>query len=899
MMRRMLLAPLGKPELFTRLAAGHAAGITVITPNQRLAQALASEFDRAQIAQGRKVWETADILPFTAFVERAYEDALYSDLVAQLPSLLTPDEEQQLWEELVRADRGRDLLAVSGTAALAREAWQLAHAWALVPGLKRQALDDDAQAFAEWSRRYQKRTHDGRLTDRARLPEVVAGVLGHPWVKKPALLVAYGFDIVTPQQQALFDAYREQGAELRVCGPRSVRSKAMRIACADAREEIGQAARWARARLEQNSVGNDMRIGVVVPDLGKRKNAIRRVFAQTMLPGGGKQTLPFNISLGDPLGAWPLAAHALLALDLAGREIEFERASLLVRSPFLAAGDSESQARAKLDGALRRRAEPSITLERLLALVSEAPVLAQKLAALAEFRKARLFAPQSPGAWGRAFSEALELVGFPGERALDSDEYQTLGKWHELLAQFARLERVTAKMGFGEALARLKRMALEALFQPETPEVPVQVLGVLEAAGMEFDHLWVMGLSDESWPPAPRPNPFLPLALQRDAKLPNASPAENLAVARRLTAGWLGCAPEVVLSHPLQEDERMLGASPLIAEVAVRSLELPRFDTWRDAIHRSRRLERITDIEGPEFGAAEAVRGGASVLKDQAACAFRAFAIYRLGAEDIEAPHAGLDALERGTLVHHMLASAWNELKTKRALDATSAAALDAILANAADGTIARARRDRPTILAGRFAEIEKQRLVRLARDWLAHERERGDFRVIASEDKRALEIGGLKLNVRLDRVDETAGGQRIVIDYKTGESKLASMLGARPEEPQLPLYLTASEPDAAGVAFAQVRAGDMKFVGLAREADLLPGVKTPASAGRSRAERGWAEQVAFWRFEIDRLARDFSAGRAEVDPKELRGTCEYCDLKPFCRIYERLAGAQEDAENG
>lgn len=895
-MRRMPFAPLCKPDLFARLVAGHAARISVVTPNQRLAQALASEFDRRQVEKGLEVWEAADILPFTAFVDRAYEDALYSDLAAELRSLVTPDEEQQLWEELIRAGRGRDLLAVPETAALAREAWQLAHEWGLLAGLKRYPLDDDAQAFAEWSRRYVKRTNDARLTDRARLPELVAGVLGHPSVKKPALLVAYGFDMVTPQQQALFDAHQAQGAELRACAPRRVGSKATRVACADAREEIRQAARWARLRLEQNALA---RIAVVVPDLGKRKNAIRRVFAQTMLPGGGKHTLPFNISLGDPLGAWPLAAHALLVLDLAGREIEFERASLLVRSPFLAAGDAESQARAQLDAALRRRAEPAITLERLVPLVSEAPVLAQRLAALAEFRKARLFAPQSPGAWGRAFSEALELVGFPGERALDSDEYQTLGKWHELLAQFARLERVTAKMGFGEALARLKRMAGEVLFQPETPEVPVQVLGVLEASGLEFDHLWVMGLSDESWPPAPRPNPFLPLALQRDAKVPNASPAENLALARRLTTEWLRCAGEVVLSHPLQEDERMLGASPLIADVAVRSLELPRFDTWRDAIHRTRSLERIADTEGPELGAAEAVWGGASVVKDQAACAFRAFAIYRLGAEGIEAPHSGLDALERGTLVHHMLASVWNELKTKRTLDATSAAALDAILANAADGAIARARRDRPTILAGRFAEIEMQRLVRLARNWLAHERERGDFTVIASEDKRALGIGGLKLNVRLDRVDETADGQRIVIDYKTGESKLASMLGARPEEPQLPLYLTASEPDAAGVAFAQVRAGNMKFVGLARADDLLPGVKTPGKAGRSGAAPDWDQQVGLWRVEMERLARGFAEGQAPVDPKRRLQTCEYCDVKPLCRIYERLADVLEDSENG
>jgi probable DNA repair protein len=865
-----------------------------VTPNQRLSQALASVFDRAQIAKGLKAWEAADILPFTAFVERAFDDALYSDLAAGLPSLLTPDEEQQLWEEVIRADRGRELLAVPETAALARDAWQLAHAWALLPALKRHPHDDDAQAFAEWSRRYLKRTNDARLTDRARLPGMVAGLFEHASVKKPALLVAYGFDIVTPQQQALFEAYRAQGAEFRTCGPRIVRAQAMRIACADAREEIRQAARWARARLEADATA---RIGVVVPDLGKRKDAIRRVFAQTMLPGGGKHTLPFNISLGDPLGAWPLAAHALLVLELAGREIEFERASLLVRSPFLAAGDAEAQVRAKLDAALRRRAEPAITLERLVPLASDAPVLARKLAALAEFRKARLFAPQSPGAWGRAFSEALELVGFPGERQLDSDEYQTLVKWHELLAQFVRLERVTAKMGFGEALARLKRMAGEALFQPETPEVPVQVLGVLEASGLEFDHLWVMGLQDESWPLAPRTNPFLPLALQRDSKVPNATPAESLALARRLTAEWLGCAGEVVLSHPLREDERMLAASPLIADVPIGSLESPRFDAWRDAIHRTKNLVRAPDTRGPALAAGEPVSGGAAVIADHAACPFRAFAVHRLCAEGIEAPHAGLDARERGMLVHRVLAAAWGELKTRHALEATTPAALGAILGRAADEAIARARRDRPTILAGRFAAIEKQRLMRLARDWLSLELGRGEFTVVVREDKRALEIGGLRLNVRLDRMDETAAGERIVIDYKTGEAKLASMLGERPDQPQLPLYLIASEPDAAGVAFAQVRAGGMKFTGLARADDLLPGVKMPEKAGRSGAGADWEQQVASWRAEIERLARGFAEGDAPVDPKRALQTCEYCDVKPLCRIYERLANTLEEGE--
>src|SRR5262245_56270788 len=83
-----LRAMLPKSELFARLAEGHAAGITVVTPNVRLSQALLTEFDAHQIGRGLSVWEAADILPFSAFVIRLYEDALYTDLGEKLPMLL-------------------------------------------------------------------------------------------------------------------------------------------------------------------------------------------------------------------------------------------------------------------------------------------------------------------------------------------------------------------------------------------------------------------------------------------------------------------------------------------------------------------------------------------------------------------------------------------------------------------------------------------------------------------------------------------------------------------------------------------------------------------------------------------------------------------------------------------
>src|SRR3989449_6622125 len=159
-------------ELFQRLAEGHAARITVVTPNRRLAQALTAEFDAFQIGKGLTVWEAPDILPFGAFGERLGEDALYSELGDKLPLLLTPAQEQLLWQEVIASSReGKDLLFTETAAAQCRDAWGLLHQWRI--GAARG--NEDHSAFSEWARQYQKETLGD--IDAARLPDLVAGLL--------------------------------------------------------------------------------------------------------------------------------------------------------------------------------------------------------------------------------------------------------------------------------------------------------------------------------------------------------------------------------------------------------------------------------------------------------------------------------------------------------------------------------------------------------------------------------------------------------------------------------------------------------------------------------------------------------------------------------------------------
>src|SRR5438067_4712372 len=252
-------------QLFARLAEGHAARLTVVTPNQRLAHRLTLEFDDQQIARGLTSWEAADILPFGAFVERLWEDGFYSELGDRLPLLLTPAQEQHLWERIL-AESG--LLIVPQAAAQCREAWRLLHGWRIPSG----PGNEDALAFAQWSAAYRKATVDD--TDAARLPDLMAGYVDA--VNKPALIVAYGFDVMPPQTREFLTHF-----EWLECAPPPVEGRTVRASFPSAKHELEAAAKWARARLEARA----RRIGVVVPGLGQRRARVVPAFSRAMDPG--------------------------------------------------------------------------------------------------------------------------------------------------------------------------------------------------------------------------------------------------------------------------------------------------------------------------------------------------------------------------------------------------------------------------------------------------------------------------------------------------------------------------------------------------------------------------------------------------------------------------------------
>jgi len=124
-----------------------------------------------------------------------------------------------------------------------------------------------------------------------------------------------------------------------------------------------------------------------------------------------------------------------------------------------------------------------------------------------------------------------------------------------------------------------------------------------------------------------------------------------------------------------------------------------------------------------------------------------------------------------------------------------------------------------------------------------------------------------------------------VIIDYKSGNSKVQDWLGDRPARPQLLLYGIAEPDSAAALAFAQVRPRECCYVGLGRVA-VAPGISTDISrAVKAKMEADdWSSLNARWRENLERIARSFVAGEAQVDPLS-PSSCSRCGLQSLCRV--------------
>ncbi|MGD0859886.1 MAG: PD-(D/E)XK nuclease family protein [Terracidiphilus sp.] len=902
--------PEAEPGSQAQIDAWLRDGGLVVTASDRAARALAAAFHRARRAEGLLAWPAPSILDWKSFVRSAWE-ARGKDWEADGRLLLNPAQEQSLWAEIAGAD-GRLATLLEGPrhrlAALAMEAHELLCGYAprfLRPST-RAAWQQDTAAFSNWLAAFDQTCRAGSLLSPARLPLELIPLLESDRLERPPLLLA-GFDRTLPTQRAFFDAW---GAwRLAAPGTTALRepdgptepgkppAQVLFHEADDAQAELAACALWCRNQLAANPRA---RLLVVTQNAGSQpsRGQIERAFLQ--LTGPGESPL-FEFSLGIPLSHVAHTRAALLLLRwFTGPLAEYEL-DWLFSNGLIAASPLESSALQAWMRALRRRGlqRPQWALNAFIqqrtgpdplpfAWVSRIVETQRRFADLAR-------RPQAPLDWAELVPWLLETAGWPGPHSLSTAEFQAVRRFHQGVEAAGSLGFDGRRILWADFLSILARTLDETLFAPESQDAPIQIAGPVESAGLIADAVWFLSASEDAWPVGGATHPLLPPEVQRGAAMPHASPQLDWDLAEAVTARLVASASEVHFSYARQTEGIEARPSRLIAQLAGGPIELLQAPPRRRSLAIP--FEDASRIPFPPGK----VQGGASVLTSQSQCPFKAFAIVRLDAQGWEPAEAGLTHRQRGQLLHDVLHSVWggppdgirsqHELQALTELESFVATHVRSVF----EGETLAALRQR---MPRRYLELEEQRLTGLVTEWLDYESTRIDFEVAETEADRTIHLARLTFDLRLDRIDRLIDGSLLVIDYKTGIVSPKSWELPRPDDVQLPLYAGfALDGELGGLVFAKVRAGDLAFAGHVGDpaARLFPGLKGSSTLAKNALT---AEQLPGWRERIEQLARNFLAGRAEVDPREVPKTCERCGLQTLCRIHESEKQNQVEDED-
>lgn len=888
-------------------------GVTVLTASRRLAYSLRLRYAKYAQEQGRAVWRTPQVLPWSAWLRQQW---LLARAQAENSAgntalrLLTSAQSRVLWNEVVAdSPSAESLLNPASAARLAAHSWQRMLEFLIPLDALADSSSVEVQAMHQWALQYLSRCEALHAIDEARLAHWAFDTQLMP----SSPVVFAGFDQPTPAQSRLAGAWRAGGMLEDFEDVQSPSTAIKVIAAADARDELQLAARWARASLESGGGS----IGIVIADLQQRRDEVRRVFEDVFNPAGRSigvtgtmpvtPTMPVTIAATEPLAAYPMIDAAILCLELLLGSVRSTAVGRILRSPFMAGGESERDARALADLRLRDEQRDRwdwLELERWAGMTE-----CRQLQAAARALNALLrsdMTPELPSVWVERFHRILKTLGWPGERSASSIEHQTQLKFQSALAEFGMLDAVLGAVPLARALAQLKQLLQETAFEPEEPAAAVTVIDAATVAGMQFDVLWVAGLDATALPPPASPDPFIPLQVQRAAGVPEASPDGTFRLATLQLQRLVSSASQVWLSWPERDGDALLQPSPLLQawpQHASADLVLASTRALPHSLFELRpSLEALADDKAPVVQD-ERSGGGALILELQSRCPFRAQAELRLHADRLPRVSLGVEPRDRGILLHRVLADVWSGLRDQRTLLETSEADLVQQVRTYAERHAAQVLRP-ATRLRRRLAQMEIDSVVVQVMGLLAMERERSPFVVHLAEQGEPFSIGGLQIRLQPDRIDDLAGGTQLLLDYKLGDShqprQWLDTWPGRPRRPQLPLYAIAHARHTSALAFAVLAPRTIEFRGWSKEAGVAPGVTVyPPKRSISGAPADWPALMDHWQHTLTGLAEQFVAGRAEVDP--LPQECQTCHLSILCRVYEHalsdLSAGEEAAD--
>ena len=882
------------------------SGATVIVPNNRLKEAVEQNYaDR----QERNVFHTPAVLGIDVWVRERWEQAASLGIAPFCErQVVSGSEELFIWIEIIEDSLTTyPLLNPEETAIHVSHAYQLMKQWQLHTNKPSEfqlySAIPDIAAFLIWCEKFAAICEERKIISLVDCIELITQHLAASQnFPLPDSVVLLNFFQPPPLYAELFDALGELvPLETVTTGAQSTTLNCTHHMFQDKGSEFQFIANWA---LEVISKEPEAHIGILGELVDDQRDELERLLSNTLSP---QHIVEFNASeslFNSSHNSHSLLdeAHihdAFLLFQLAYDEQDAEEFCRLLRSPFVLPDSTEQRAKAELEKELRHRVTNRCRTQDLSFYANRegksyyCPEFATAMLNARE-RFRRFPQTASPDKWRGFLLEVLEGFDWPGSQ-LTTAQRTSLRRFDESLEQVGALTPIVGEMEFPKLLSRLRNLCRRSKHRQQFDNrCQISVYSMTEATGLQFDHVWLLNFNDQVWPPPISPSPFLPYALQKELQLPGSHTDVQLKHAKDtfniVSSSVLGSLQS---SHHHSDGEQEFRSSSFARDFPVVKHEENHSEnsitSYSNLIAEKPVLKIALDDAVVPFTPGEASVGGHSVLSDQASCPFHAFILHRLHARPLPYFETGLNRAARGTAMHEALDFLFTRIQDQNSLAKLSDASKLELCEEAAGHAIDYLSRFHQALMTPRFSKIEGTRLSQLLNKFLEVEKSRSEYSVLATEQAQTWRYRDMTFNLKIDRIDRLSDGSLAVIDYKTGKRPVtpSSWLSERPQDLQLPFYLTATQSSSAdtvsAVAIAHVNPERTDYSGVMKTDEFHSSLISVDK--KLPGDKNWEALSQYFEQTVLSIADEFRDGIASIYPGDYSEQVGNYQISALCRV--------------